>query len=47
MSRKIKILEFNKICRTCMSERKDLKPIFNASLADMLMKCVNVKVKQK
>lgn len=45
MSRKIKIIEFNKICRTCMNEKNDLKPIFNACLPDMLMKCISIKVK--
>lgn len=45
MNRKMKILHFNKICRACMCERNDLKPLFNACLADMLMKCASVKVR--
>lgn len=30
-------LDFNKICRMCLYEKTDLKPLFGARVADMLM----------
>lgn len=46
MSRRTRILNLNKICRTCLCERNDLKPIFNACLPDMLMNCTSIEVKE-
>lgn len=35
-------LKFNKICRLCLYEKTDLKPLFNARVAEMLMFCASI-----
>lgn len=40
----LNIDKFDKICRTCLIEKANMRPIFDAFVADMLMKCANVQV---
>ncbi|XP_016978062.1 zinc finger protein 853 [Drosophila rhopaloa] len=43
MDRK-KVLELDKICRLCISERKEMRPLFSEKVPEMLMDCTNVRV---
>ncbi|XP_017078295.1 zinc finger protein 853 [Drosophila eugracilis] len=43
MDRK-KVLELDKICRLCTSERKEMRPLFSEKVPEMLMDCTNVRV---
>uniref|UniRef100_A0A1A9WIG6 Protein krueppel n=1 Tax=Glossina brevipalpis TaxID=37001 RepID=A0A1A9WIG6_9MUSC len=45
MDRK-KVLELDKICRVCICERKDMRPLFSEKVAEMLMECASVNVEQ-
>ncbi|KAF2905261.1 hypothetical protein ILUMI_00912 [Ignelater luminosus] len=40
----LNINKFSKICRTCLIEKVNMRPIFDAYVADMLMECANVQV---
>uniref|UniRef100_A0A6P7G3Y1 Zinc finger protein 260-like n=1 Tax=Diabrotica virgifera virgifera TaxID=50390 RepID=A0A6P7G3Y1_DIAVI len=39
-------MKFNKICRTCLLEKANLKPLFEACVANMLMSCSAIQVIQ-
>ncbi|XP_039479713.1 zinc finger protein 853 [Drosophila santomea] len=43
MDRK-KVLELDKICRLCISERKEMRPLFSEKVPEMLMDCTSVRV---
>ncbi|XP_030387868.1 zinc finger protein 853 [Scaptodrosophila lebanonensis] len=43
MDRK-KVLELDKICRVCISERKEMRPLFSEKVPEMLMDCTSVRV---
>uniref|UniRef100_A0A034VY30 basic-leucine zipper transcription factor A n=1 Tax=Bactrocera dorsalis TaxID=27457 RepID=A0A034VY30_BACDO len=43
MERK-KVLELDKICRVCIAERKDMRPLFSEKIAEMLMECATVNI---
>ncbi|XP_053963911.1 zinc finger protein 853 [Anastrepha ludens] len=43
MERK-KVLELDKICRVCIAERKDMRPLFSEKIAEMLMECASVNI---
>ena len=38
------MLELDKICRVCISERKDMRPLFSEKVAEMLVEFASVKV---
>lgn len=40
----IKTLELDKICRVCLSIKKDMRPLFGELMADMLMDCTQIQV---
>ncbi|XP_055906573.1 zinc finger protein 236 isoform X1 [Eupeodes corollae] len=44
MEEKRRNLELDKICRVCLSQKKDMRPIFGEMIADMLMECARVKI---
>ncbi|CAH1154764.1 unnamed protein product [Phaedon cochleariae] len=37
-------MKFDRICRTCLLEKTDLRPLFEACVANMLMSCASVQV---
>ncbi|XP_075166508.1 uncharacterized protein LOC142238683 [Haematobia irritans] len=43
MDRK-RALELDKICRVCICERKDMRPLFSEKIAEMIMECASVTV---
>lgn len=43
MERK-RVLELDKICRVCTSERKDMRPLYSEKVAEMLMEFAAIKV---
>ncbi|BFG05853.1 transcriptional repressor CTCF [Drosophila madeirensis] len=43
MDRK-KALELDKICRLCISERKEMRPLFSEKVPEMLMDCTSVRI---
>lgn len=40
----IKTLELDKICRVCLTVKKDMRPLFGEMIADMLMECARIQV---
>lgn len=40
----IKTLELDKICRVCLTIKKDMRPLFGEMVADMLMECARIQV---
>jgi hypothetical protein len=40
----MKGLDLDKICRVCLSVKKDMKPLFDEMLSDLIMECVQIKV---
>lgn len=40
----MRTLELDKICRVCLTVKKDMRPIFGEMVADMLMECARVQV---
>lgn len=39
-----KVIDFDKVCRTCLSIKKDMRPLFEELIATLLMECTNIKV---
>lgn len=44
MQASIKTLELDKICRVCLTVKKDMRPLFGEMIADMLMECARIQV---
>lgn len=40
-------MKLDKICRTCLLEKANLRPLFEACIANMLMSCASVQVKMQ
>lgn len=38
------IISLARICRACLNERTQMKPLFDARLAEMMMACANIVV---
>lgn len=43
----VKTLELDKICRVCLTVKKDMRPLFGEMVAEMLMECTRIQVKTK
>lgn len=41
-----KTLELDKICRVCLTAKKDMRPLFGEMVAEMLMEFSQVEVNQ-
>lgn len=41
----VKTLELDKICRVCLTAKKDMRPLFGEMVAEMLMECTRIQVK--
>lgn len=41
----IKTLELDKICRVCLTVKKDMRPLFGEMIAELLMECARIQVK--
>lgn len=39
------IISLARICRACLNERTQMKPLFDARLAEMMMACANIVVR--
>lgn len=40
----VKTLELDKICRVCLTAKKDMRPLFGEMVAEMLMECTRIQV---
>lgn len=40
----IKTLELDKICRVCLTVKKDMRPLYGEMVAEMLMECARIQV---
>lgn len=40
----IKTLELDKICRVCLTVKKDMRPLFGEMIAELLMECARIQV---
>lgn len=40
----VKTLELDKICRVCLTVKKDMRPLFGEMVAEMLMECTRIQV---
>lgn len=40
----IKLTEFTKVCRTCLSTKSDMKSVFESAINEMIMACTSVQV---
>lgn len=40
----VKTLELDKICRVCLTAKKDMRPLFGEMVAEMLMDCARIHV---
>lgn len=40
----IKTLELDKICRVCLTVKKDMRPLFGEMVSEMLMECTRIQV---
>lgn len=40
----VKTLELDKICRVCLTAKKDMRPLFGEMVAEMLMECARIHV---
>lgn len=43
----VKTLELDKICRVCLTAKKDMRPLFGEMVAEMLMECAQIHVSYK
>lgn len=39
-----KSLDLDKICRVCLTIKKDMRPLFGEQVAEMLMECAKIQV---
>ena len=40
----MKNVELDKICRICLQEKREMRPLFAEMISEMLMECVSIKV---
>lgn len=40
----VKTLELDKVCRVCLTVKKDMRPLFGEMVAEMLMDCTRIQV---
>lgn len=40
----VKTLELDKICRVCLTIKKDMRPLYGEMIAEMLMECARIQV---
>lgn len=43
----IKTLELDKICRVCLTVKKDMRPLFGEMISEMLMECARIQVRKE
>lgn len=40
----VKTLELDKVCRVCLTVKKEMRPLFGEMVAEMLMECTQINV---
>lgn len=40
----VKTLELDKVCRVCLTIKKDMRPLFGEMVAEMLTECARIQV---
>lgn len=40
----VKTLELDKVCRVCLTIKKDMRPLYGEMIAEMLMDCTRIQV---
>lgn len=44
MDSEMKTLELDKVCRVCLTTKKDMRPLFGEMVAEMLMEVARIQV---